>query len=143
MYIYLKLIGVTCKRGNVDISECWIEGHIKGFLSYVKAFKWISPRVNIESSANKGAQCVPMGIPTDYWKTWSPVTIKISSVRTQASVLFSTSEYMCVESEWFLRKWFFLNDWSLIVNISFSFFDLRSNYLWGKKKKYRLSWIIL
>jgi hypothetical protein len=32
----------------------------------------ILPHMN--KSANKGAQLMPIGIPTNYWKTWSPKT---------------------------------------------------------------------
>jgi hypothetical protein len=55
-------------------------------------------------SANKGAQFVPMGIPTDCWKTCSLTTTMISSMRNSNIFIISTSEYLCVESEWYLTN---------------------------------------
>ena len=56
-----------------------IEGHGKFFCFYPSIVsEQILPRMNIEisQSANKGAQFVPIGMPTDCWKTWSPKTTK-------------------------------------------------------------------
>ena len=41
---------------------------------------------------------MPIGIPTDCWKTWFPKCTKILSMRNY-SIAFITSEYLCVEWE--------------------------------------------
>jgi hypothetical protein len=53
-------------------------------------------------SANKGAQFVPIGMPTDCWKTWSPKTTLILSTRKQNIPLLSTSKYVYGLSEWYM-----------------------------------------
>jgi hypothetical protein len=40
----------------------------------VTVFKQILPHEYKNKSANKGAQLVPLEMPTDCWKTWSPKT---------------------------------------------------------------------
>jgi hypothetical protein len=54
-------------------------------------------------AANKGTQFVPMGISTDCWKTCSPTTTNILSMRNSNVFMILTSEYLCVESEWYLN----------------------------------------
>ena len=51
-------------------------------------------------SANKRAQCMPIVIPSDCWNVWLPKTTKILSMRNSSVALISTSEYLCVKSEW-------------------------------------------
>ena len=50
-------------------------------------------------SARRGAQFVPIGMPTVCWKTFPAKTTKILSTRNSSTLMMSSSEYLLLESE--------------------------------------------
>ena len=54
--------------------------------------------------ARKGAQFVPIGMPTICWKTFPPKTTKMLSTRNSSMLMMSASEYLFFESDCFLTK---------------------------------------
>ena len=50
-------------------------------------------------SARRGAQFVPIGMPTVCWKTFPAKTTKILSTRNSSILMMSSSEYLLLESE--------------------------------------------
>jgi hypothetical protein len=79
-------------------------------------------------SAYKGAQLVPMGIPTVCWKILLPKATKMLSMRNPNISLMSTSEYFCVESESWITK--YVREWLATMSISFYHFCYKSNCRW-------------
>jgi hypothetical protein len=87
------------------MNECMDEGH--GYFSLsCKDFWTNSASYEYKNkSANKGAQLVSIGMPTNCWKTWSPKTTKILSTRKQSLPLMCASDYLYGLSEWRLTKY--------------------------------------
>ena len=56
-------------------------------------------------SDRRGAQLVPIGIPTLSWKTFPTKTSKILSTRNASVLMMSSSEYLFLESECSLTKY--------------------------------------
>jgi hypothetical protein len=79
--------------------------------------------------ANKGAQLVPIGMLTDYWKIWSPKTIHILSTRKLIIPLMPSSEYLYELSEWCHTKYVYC--FQITRNLYFRAPSLfKNNYLW-------------
>ena len=55
-------------------------------------------------SARRGAQFVPMGMPTMCWKTFPPKTTKMLSTRNSSMLTMSSSVYLFFKSECSLTK---------------------------------------
>ena len=55
-------------------------------------------------SARRGAQFVPIGMPTFCWKTFPPKTTKMLSTRNSSMLTMSSSVYLFFESECSLTK---------------------------------------
>ena len=55
-------------------------------------------------SARRGAQFVPIGMPTICWKTFPPKTTKMLSTRISSMIMMSSSVYLFFESECSLTK---------------------------------------
>ena len=55
-------------------------------------------------SARRGAQFVPIGMPTICWKTFPPKTTKMLSTRNSSMLMMSSSVYLFFESECSLTK---------------------------------------
>ena len=55
-------------------------------------------------SARRGAQFVPIGMPTICWKTFPPKTSKILSTRKSSMLMMSSSVYLFFESQYPLTK---------------------------------------
>ena len=55
-------------------------------------------------SARRGAQFVPIGMPTICWKTSPPKTTKMLSTRNSSMLMMSSSVYLFFESECSLTK---------------------------------------
>jgi hypothetical protein len=80
------------------------------------------------NSVNKGAQFVPIGIPTDSWKAWSPKTTKILYTRKPSIPLMSAySTCTCVGYQSFASQNMYLAFKSR--NICIYGFLLKNNYL--------------
>ena len=56
-------------------------------------------------SARRGAQIVPIGMPTVCWKTFPAKTTKILSTRNSSILKMSSSEYLFLESECSFTKY--------------------------------------
>ena len=56
-------------------------------------------------SARRGAQFVPIGMPTVCWKTFPAKTTKILSTRNSSILMMSSSEYLLLESECSFTKY--------------------------------------
>ena len=56
-------------------------------------------------SARRGAQFVPIGLPTICWKTFPAKTTKMLSTRNSSILMMSSSEYLCLESECSFTKY--------------------------------------
>ena len=54
-------------------------------------------------SARRGAQFVPIGMPTICWKTFPPKTTKMLSTRNSSMLMMSSSVYLFFESECSLK----------------------------------------
>ena len=50
-------------------------------------------------SARRGAQFVPIGMPTIYWKTFPSKTTKMLSTRNSSMLMMPSSVYLFFESE--------------------------------------------
>ena len=55
-------------------------------------------------SARRGAQFVPIGMPTFCWKTFPPKTTKMLSTINSSMLIISSSVYLFFESECSLTK---------------------------------------
>ena len=55
-------------------------------------------------SARRGAQFVPIGMPTICWKTFPWKTTKMLSTRNSSILMMSSSVYLFFESEYSLTK---------------------------------------
>ena len=55
-------------------------------------------------SARRGAQFMPIGMPTICWKTFPPKTTKMLSTRNSNMLTMSSSVYLFFESECSLTK---------------------------------------
>ena len=67
--------------------------------------RWIPLCMNKEKMlARRGAQRVPIGMPTVRWKIFPAKTTKILSTTNSSNLLMSSSEYLCLESESSFRK---------------------------------------
>ena len=56
-------------------------------------------------SARRGAQFVPIGMPTVCWKNFPAKTTKILSTRNSSILMMSSSEYLFLESECSITKY--------------------------------------
>ena len=55
-------------------------------------------------SARRGAQFMPIGMPTICWKTFTPKTTKMLSTRNSSMLMMSSSVYLFFESGCSLTK---------------------------------------
>ena len=58
-------------------------------------------------SVRRGAQFVPIGMPTVSWKTFPAKTTKILSTRNSSILMMSSTEYLFLESECSFTKYVF------------------------------------
>ena len=57
-----------------------------------------------DMSARRGAQFVPIGMPTICWKTFHPKTTKMLSTKNSSMLMMSSSVYLFFESDCSLTK---------------------------------------
>ena len=83
-------------------SPAWLAAPAMNARDTTKVYIW---RLDTGCGQGRGAQFVPIGMPTVCWKTFPAKTTKILSTRNSSILMMSSSEYLLLESECSFTKY--------------------------------------